>query len=223
MSRDWLPTLLGLLSGAWLPTGSGRPGTPAAPAQPWAAVNQTQALVAGARAPLVPALALGSWKAFLGLQKLRRLGTDGQLQEREVATSVSLPLDPREVTEEMCRAVPFIQVLSRPGCTAVRVRNHLCFGRCSSLYIPDSDPRPLVLCNSCAPTRQRWTSVVLRCQSGSPASPRRVKMSTMLVEGCQCRPKLRAEPQDGLAGRRGSRRAGRGGKTTLTWMMDSGS
>uniref|UniRef100_A0A8D2DDR6 DAN domain BMP antagonist family member 5 n=1 Tax=Sciurus vulgaris TaxID=55149 RepID=A0A8D2DDR6_SCIVU len=188
MSRDWLPTLLGLLSGAWLPTGSGRPGPPAAPAQPWAAVNQTQVLVAGDPAPLVPALALGSWKAFLGLQKLRRLGTDGQLQEREVATSVSLPLDPREVTEEMCRAVPFIQVLSRPGCTAVRVHNHLCFGRCSSLYIPNSDPSPLVLCNSCAPTRQRWTSVVLRCWSGSPASPRRVKMSTMLVKGCQCRP-----------------------------------
>ncbi|XP_027810904.2 DAN domain family member 5 [Marmota flaviventris] len=170
MSRGWLTTLLGLLSAAWLPAGSGRPGPPAPPG---------------------PAFALGSWKAFLGLQKPWRLGTDGLQDGQEVATSVSLPLDPKEVTQEMCKAVPFIQVLSRPGCTAVRVRNHLCFGRCSSLYIPGSDPTPLVLCNSCVPTRQHWTPVVLWCRPGSPASsPRRVKVSTRLVEGCRCGPKL---------------------------------
>ncbi|XP_026255374.2 DAN domain family member 5 [Urocitellus parryii] len=170
MSRAWLTTLLGLLSAAWLPAGSGRPGPPA---------------------PRGPALALGSWKAFLGLQKPRRLGTDGLQDGQEVTTSVSLPLDPKEVTQEMCKAVSFIQVLSRPGCTAVRVRNHLCFGRCSSLYIPGSDPTPLVLCNSCEPTRQRWTPVVLWCRPGSPASsPRRLKVSTRLVEGCRCGPKL---------------------------------
>ncbi|KAF7465612.1 Hypothetical predicted protein [Marmota monax] len=89
MSRGWLTTLLGLLSAAWLPPGSGRPGPPAPPG---------------------PAFALGSWKAFLGLQKPWRLGTDGLQDGQEVATSVSLPLDPKEVTQEMCKAVPFIQV-----------------------------------------------------------------------------------------------------------------
>lgn len=97
MSRGWLTALLGLLSGAWLSTGSGRPGPPA---------------------PSVPALALGSWKAFLDLQKPRRLGTDGLQRGQEVATSVSLPLDPKEVTQEMCRAVPFIQVSGGRGLEA---------------------------------------------------------------------------------------------------------
>lgn len=98
-------TLLSLLSGAWLPTGLGRPGPQGPPPQPWAAANQTQTL-----ASLVPSSALSSWKAFLNLQKTQRLGT-GRLQRgQEVAATMSLPLDPQEVAQEKCKAVPFTQV-----------------------------------------------------------------------------------------------------------------
>ncbi|XP_053441057.1 DAN domain family member 5 [Nycticebus coucang] len=174
-----LATLLSLLSGVPLLTGSGMPGP-----QPWAAANQTWALE-----PLVPAPALGSWKTFLGLQKTRRQQIGSLKPRQEVATAVSLPLDPKELTQEMCKAVPFIQVVSRPGCTATHLRNHLCFGRCSSLYIPSSDATPIVLCNSCVPSRKRWASTALWCHAGSPATRWRVKISTMLIEGCQCSPK----------------------------------
>nr|XP_019601769.1 PREDICTED: DAN domain family member 5 [Rhinolophus sinicus] len=184
-----LTILLSLFSGAWLPIVLGRPGPHGPLPQPWAAANQTGTLGRGALASLVSSSALGSWKAFLDLQKTGRLGTGGLQRGQEVATTMFLPLDPQEVAQERCKAVPFTQVLSRLGCTAVRLRNHLCFGHCSSIYIPGVDSTPLVLCNSCAPTRRRWAPVVLWCQLGSPAFRRRVKTSTVLVEECQCSPK----------------------------------
>ncbi|XP_008046216.1 DAN domain family member 5 [Carlito syrichta] len=181
MPLERLTALLCLLGSAWLPTASERPGPPqAAPPRSWAAANETWAPSPGAPDPLVPAPARGSWKAFLGLQRTRRVG---------VPAAMSLPLDPQEVTREVCKAVPFTQVLSRPGCAATHLRNHLCFGHCSSLYIPGSDSSPLVLCKSCEPTRKHRASVVLWCHAGSPASHRRVKISTILVEGCHCSPK----------------------------------
>ncbi|EFB28624.1 hypothetical protein PANDA_009872, partial [Ailuropoda melanoleuca] len=189
MFPSHLTALLSLLSGAQLHTGSGRPGPLGPSSQLWAATNQTQALGQGTLGSQVQSSALSSWKAFLGLQKTGLLGRGSLHHGQEVARTVSLPLDPQEVAQETCKAVPYTQVLSQPGCTAVHLRNHLCFGHCSSLYLPSSDPTALVLCNSCAPTRKRWTPVVLWCRAGSPASRRRVKMSTMLIEGCQCSPK----------------------------------
>lgn len=104
MLRGQLTTLLGLLSGAWLPTGSGKPRAPATPAQSWAATNQNWTLD-----PLVAASALGSWKAFLSMQS-KRQGT-GELQEgQKLAVGVSLPLAPQEVLQETCKALPFVQV-----------------------------------------------------------------------------------------------------------------
>ncbi|KAM9688298.1 DAN domain family member 5 [Trichechus inunguis] len=191
MLLSWLTTLLSLLSGAWLPTGSGLALVPQGPPpQPWAAANGTQDLSRVVPGPQVTVSALSSWKAFLGLQKTRWLETMQKGQEVATTTTGFLPLDPQEVAQETCKAMPFTQVLSHPGCTAARLRNHLCFGHCSSFYVPSSDASLIVLCSSCVPTRKRWTPVVLWCQAGSPASRRRVKTSTMLVEGCQCSPKL---------------------------------
>ncbi|XP_004616857.1 DAN domain family member 5 [Sorex araneus] len=99
-----------------------------------------------------------------------------------------LPLSPREVLREHCRAVPFTQVLSRPGCAPVRVRNRLCFGRCASLYVPGPGPAPRALCSRCRPARQRRAPLVLRCGTGSPGSRRRLKTHTVLVQGCRCAP-----------------------------------
>ncbi|KAL0611069.1 DAN domain family member 5 [Plecturocebus cupreus] len=218
-----LSTLLCLLSGA-LPTGSARPGPQAPQAQSWAAATQTWALGPGTPPPLVPAPALGSWKAFLGLQKARQLDMGSPQRGQDEVAAVTLPLNPQEVTQGKCKAVPFVQcwdyrheppfpaatkkwqsqdlkagslaaasmplkVLSRPGCSATRLRNHLCFGHCSSLYIPGSDPTALVLCNSCMPAHKRWAPVVLWCHAGSSASRRRVKIYTELVEECHCSPK----------------------------------
>ncbi|XP_036097043.1 DAN domain family member 5 isoform X3 [Molossus molossus] len=184
-----LTTILSLLCGAWLPTGLGKPGSQGPPPQPRVATNQTLTLGLGAQASLVPSSAFSSWKAFLNLQKNGHMQIGGLQHGQEVAATMTLPLDPQEVAQEMCKAVPFTQVLSQPGCMAMRLRNHLCFGYCSSFFIPGVDPASLVLCNSCVPTRRHWVPVFLWCRVGSPVSRRRVRTSTVLVERCQCSPK----------------------------------
>ena len=110
MLLSQLTTLLSLLSGVWLPRGLGRPGPQGLPPQPGAAANQTQTLGQGALVSLVPSSALSSWKAFLDLQKTGHMGTGGLQHGQQVAATMSLPLNPQEVAQEMCKAVPFTQV-----------------------------------------------------------------------------------------------------------------
>lgn len=105
-----LTTLLSLLSGARFHTGSGRPGLLGPPPQLWDATNQTRALGQGTLGSQGQSSALSSWKAFLGLQKTGLLGRGSQHHGQEVAPTVSLPLDPQEVAQEMCKAVPYTQV-----------------------------------------------------------------------------------------------------------------
>ncbi|KAL6091340.1 hypothetical protein STEG23_030261 [Scotinomys teguina] len=69
----------------------------------WAAANQSWTLD-----PLVPASALGSWRAFLGLQDKQQRAGGLQGGQREAA-AMSLPLVPQEVLQETCKAVAFIQ------------------------------------------------------------------------------------------------------------------
>ncbi|KAM4889228.1 DAN domain family member 5 [Thomomys bottae] len=180
---DWPTTFLGLLSGVWLPTSSGRPG-PWNPTQSWAAVNHTRPWVD----PLQPGSSVSTWMAFLGLQKTRQLRTSQLQQGQKLPAAVFLPLDPQEVTRETCKAVPFIQILSRPGCAPARVRNRLCFGRCSSFYVPGAGAPARVLSNCCGPARRRRVPVILRCRAGGPAWRRRVAVSAELVQDCRCVP-----------------------------------
>ncbi|XP_074059628.1 DAN domain family member 5 [Macrotis lagotis] len=140
-----------------------------------------------------------SWETFLSLQvggeswkplhpgKRELQDASGLSPQGEEMPAVSLPLSPKDVTRETCKAVPFTQVISRPGCTSIRFQNKFCFGRCSSFYIPSAGLTRPHLCNSCLPSRQRRVSVVLWCQvAGESSSYRRLKVSTSLVEACQC-------------------------------------
>nr|XP_010992151.1 DAN domain family member 5 [Camelus dromedarius] len=176
-----LTTLLSPLNGTWLPIGSARPGPQGPPPQPWAAANQTQALDQGAPTFLVPSSALGSCKAFLGLQKTGQQGT-GRLQCGRHCVSAAGPTG----------SGPGIV----PGCALHSTENKIekvpvfrCSPGWGSFYIPGLDPFLLILCNSCVPACKYWVPVVLWCWRGSPASCQRVKTFTVLVNGCQCSPK----------------------------------
>ncbi|XP_044514378.1 DAN domain family member 5 [Gracilinanus agilis] len=145
-----------------------------------------------------------SWETFLGLQigdswepgkpgkqelqGASRLNLQREMPlEEEEMPAMSLPLSPQDVAGETCKTVPFTQVVSRPGCTSIRLQNKFCFGRCSSFYIPSAGLTKSHLCNSCLPSRHRRVSVVLWCQVvGKPSTHRRLKVSTSLVEACQC-------------------------------------
>ncbi|XP_068939298.1 DAN domain family member 5 [Petaurus breviceps papuanus] len=162
-------------------------------------------LVENAQISPSPATISHSWKTFQGLkvggesweplhsgkqepQDASRLSPQvGRPQEEEGIPAVSLPLRPKDVVRETCKAVPFTQVVSRPGCTSIRLQNKFCFGHCSSFYIPSAGLTRPHLCNSCLPSQHRRVPVVLWCQVvGKPYSRRRLKVSTSLVEACQC-------------------------------------
>ncbi|XP_061078936.1 DAN domain family member 5 [Conger conger] len=112
---------------------------------------------------------------------------DKNTQDKEV---LALPINPKDSSKQSCAAVPFAQRVSAAGCEAVTVQNKLCFGQCSSLYVPPggesvgqttgagiSSP-----CSRCAPSKVRSIVVSLRCQGKAETQARRL----MVVEECKC-------------------------------------
>ncbi|XP_031418488.2 DAN domain family member 5 [Clupea harengus] len=116
--------------------------------------------------------------------------------EREKET-VALPINPREISKQSCAAIPFTHRVTAVGCETVTVHNNLCFGQCSSMFVPPSEDASLPAtghrgtpCSRCAPSKARVVTVPLRC--GLEVRQKRV----MVVEECQCetgREQLRAE------------------------------
>ncbi|XP_068448260.1 DAN domain family member 5 isoform X2 [Clinocottus analis] len=100
--------------------------------------------------------------------------------------SASLPINLKD-TKQACTAVPFTQRVTADACDAVTVHNKLCFGQCSSLFVPSEGefagsgaPRHRAPCSRCAPSRAHTVAVPLRC--GAKVQVKRV----MLVEECKC-------------------------------------
>ncbi|XP_023190226.1 DAN domain family member 5-like [Xiphophorus maculatus] len=103
---------------------------------------------------------------------------------------VSLPVSLKD-TKQTCTAVPFTQHVTADGCQTVTVYNKLCFGQCSSLFVPSEgefvDPSPgtgafrrRAPCSRCAPFKAQTVTVPLRC--GAQVWEKRV----MVVEECKC-------------------------------------
>lgn len=83
------------------------------------------------------------------------------------------------------------QRVTADGCQTVTVYNKLCFGQCSSLFVPSegefADLSPgtgafhrRAPCSRCAPFKAQTVTVPLRC--GSQVREKRV----MVVEECKC-------------------------------------
>ncbi|KAF7668099.1 hypothetical protein LDENG_00032550 [Lucifuga dentata] len=102
---------------------------------------------------------------------------------------VSLPVNLKD-TKQTCTAVPFTQQVTAEGCDAVMVHNKLCFGHCSSLFVPsggefsglgvETRAHRRAPCSRCAPSKAQTVTVPLRC--GTEAREKRV----MVVEECKC-------------------------------------
>ncbi|XP_037620382.1 DAN domain family member 5 [Sebastes umbrosus] len=116
-----------------------------------------------------------------GLQMWQRAMNKGE------KTSVSLPVNLKD-TKQTCTAVPFTQRVTADGCDTVTVHNKLCFGQCSSLFVPSEGEfgtgtgalHHRAPCSRCAPSKAHTVTVPLRC--GTKVRERRV----MLVEECKC-------------------------------------
>uniref|UniRef100_UPI00398F48C0 uncharacterized protein n=1 Tax=Pristiophorus japonicus TaxID=55135 RepID=UPI00398F48C0 len=100
---------------------------------------------------------------------------------RGLAEEIVLPLTEHEATRSNCRTVPFVQNVSHPQCSTVTVQNQLCFGQCSSFFIPGAEQRLYRSCSRCFPSRRRKTVVLLECVGQLVVSK-----DVTLVEECKC-------------------------------------
>ncbi|XP_051560301.1 DAN domain family member 5 [Myxocyprinus asiaticus] len=97
--------------------------------------------------------------------------------------AVALHINPKDMSKQSCGAVPFTQRITEDGCETVIVHNNLCFGQCSSMFVPSSGAsrgQREAHCTRCGPVKTRSVVVPLRC--GTEARERRV----MIVEECKC-------------------------------------
>nr|XP_020452595.1 DAN domain family member 5-like [Monopterus albus] len=101
-----------------------------------------------------------------------------------------LPVNLKD-TKQTCTAVPFIQRVTADGCRTVTVHNRLCFGQCSSLFVPSEAEfaglgtatgalHRRTPCSRCAPSKAHTVTVPLHC--GAEMRERQV----MVVEECKC-------------------------------------
>ncbi|KAM7394112.1 hypothetical protein PAMP_020932 [Pampus punctatissimus] len=99
--------------------------------------------------------------------------------------TIPLPVSLKD-TKQACTAVPFTQRVTADGCNTVTVHNKLCFGQCSSLFVPSEGEFSGVgshrqgPCSRCAPSKANTVAVPLRC--GAEIREKRV----MVVEECKC-------------------------------------
>ncbi|XP_013860291.1 DAN domain family member 5 [Austrofundulus limnaeus] len=99
---------------------------------------------------------------------------------------ISLPVSLKD-SKQTCTAVPFTQHVTADGCQTAALHNRLCFGQCSSLFVPSGGEfvetgafHLRAPCSRCAPSRARTVPVLLRC--GAQVREKRV----MVVEACKC-------------------------------------
>ncbi|KAL2086122.1 hypothetical protein ACEWY4_017181 [Coilia grayii] len=121
-----------------------------------------------------------------GLDGKRRQGMgmwQRAMGKHEQKETVALPINPKEMSKQSCTAIPFTQHVTAVGCETVTVHNKLCFGQCSSLFVPaggEDSGRQGTQCSRCAPSKAHVVTVPLRC--GREVRQR----SVMVVEECKC-------------------------------------
>ncbi|XP_026060701.1 cerberus-like [Carassius auratus] len=96
--------------------------------------------------------------------------------------AVALRIDPKDMSKQSCATVPFTQRITEDGCEKVTVHNNLCYGQCSSMFVPSSGESrgQQRSCTRCSPSKSRSVLVPLRC--GTEVRERRV----VIVEECKC-------------------------------------
>uniref|UniRef100_A0AAZ3NQX9 CTCK domain-containing protein n=1 Tax=Oncorhynchus tshawytscha TaxID=74940 RepID=A0AAZ3NQX9_ONCTS len=162
---------------------TGRPGPPALPAK-------------AAAVPLHPLSHLhhdSQGNGGVGMRKRQGFEMWQRAMDKSdhsKAMSMSLPLSLKDsANRQSCAAVPFTQRITSDGCDAVTVHNKLCFGQCSSLFIPSGWESARLTgagghrsapCSRCAPSKAHTVTVPLRC--GMEVREKRV----MVVEECKC-------------------------------------
>lgn len=111
---------------------------------------------------------------------------------RETGNSININTDLRFRNKPgQCIALPFNQTVTKRGCLPVKIPNNMCFGTCSSMYIPHGDPLetyPSIKdtffdCRHCIPDKYQLIRVPMFCP-GRKRKHRTKKV--LLVHSCSC-------------------------------------
>ncbi|KAK2818166.1 hypothetical protein Q7C36_022099 [Tachysurus vachellii] len=148
-----------------------------------------------------PAASLSHLSAgYTGVDVRKRQGLEmwqRVMQKSEPRKEIlSLPFNSKDAETQSCAALPFTQRITEEGCESITVPNKLCFGQCSSMFVPNGGSnlrRGGPSCSRCGPSRARTVHVPMRC--GSQVREKRV----MLVEECKCETGREEEKSDNLA------------------------
>ncbi|XP_016326125.1 gremlin-2-like [Sinocyclocheilus anshuiensis] len=130
-------------------------------------------------AALLPQVSASNARRKQGLEMWQKVMHKSERSKQAVA----LRINPKDTSKQSCAAVPFTQRLTEDGCETVTVHNNLCYGQCSSMFVPSSGEsrgQQRAQCTRCSPSKPRSVLVPLRC--GAEVRERRV----MIVEECKC-------------------------------------
>ncbi|KAK7929967.1 hypothetical protein WMY93_006362 [Mugilogobius chulae] len=131
----------------------GRPGSAVAPKLSMRPLNHLHTKVSSSSADMRKRQGLQMWQKVI---------------EKGDKLRVTLPSALKD-SKPTCAAVPFTQKVTSVGCETVTVYNKLCFGQCSSMFIPEVElsggtlHQQRTACSRCAPSKTHTVTVPLRC------------------------------------------------------------
>ncbi|XP_064193724.1 cerberus-like isoform X1 [Anguilla rostrata] len=141
--------------------------------------NQAKEALLSHQRPTPPADNLNPTDAP-SLKNAKKFWNHFMLRRRSDFQSI-LPIRNNEVHQEKCRKIPFLQRVVHEDCETLVLKNHLCFGRCSSVHVPSSEEGRYTFCSYCSPVKFSRKTVHLKC-----AGDTRVAKAVTMVEDCQC-------------------------------------
>lgn len=92
-----------------------------------------------------------------------------------------LPVKGKDLKRDWCVGRSLAQKVHHHGCNSTEVKTKLCFGQCTTFYIPKNKFAAFASCTQCTPTKIETIEVKLKCKGGM------MKKKVEVVKRCGCR------------------------------------
>lgn len=92
-----------------------------------------------------------------------------------------LPMKGKDLKRDWCVGRSLARKVHHHGCNSTEVKTKLCFGQCTTFYIPKNRFSAFASCTQCTPTKIETIDVKLKCHDGTR------KKTVTVVKRCGCR------------------------------------
>ena len=96
--------------------------------------------------------------------------------------SVALPLKGKDLRRDWCIGRSMVRKVHHHGCNSTEVKTKLCFGQCTTFFIPKNRFSSFSSCTQCTPSKIEKIEVKLKCLGGVTKKKR-----VHVVKRCGCR------------------------------------